>query len=310
MYGEWLDDEKVQMMPDHLQARLVRLFCLRSMKPTETLHETQLAFRLRISITELAETKAVFMANGFIDDAWTVLNWNKRQYASDSSTERVREHRRRLEQVETLHETGETKNETPPDTEQKQKQNRTEQKKQVAPLALPDWLPLDAWQGFAEMRKRIKAPLTDRGVKLTIAALDRLRVSGQDPGAVLDQSTQHNWRGVFEVKQNGGYASGRPTDRANPSRRDNAETRLTETDSAIEQALRRRGIRVPGAADEGDERRIPTSDPQAVNGNLSARMGASGDSLWPSSNPASAGGAADHARPEVLSPSERSVRSH
>lgn len=65
---------------------------------------------------------------------------------------------------------------------------------------LPDWLPLDAWAGFCEMRRAMKrVPFTERAMRLTIRELERLRMEGYDPAAVLDQSTQRGWRGVFPV---------------------------------------------------------------------------------------------------------------
>jgi uncharacterized protein YdaU (DUF1376 family) len=69
---------------------------------------------------------------------------------------------------------------------------------------IPEWVPLESWNGFIEMRKKIRAPLTDRAVTETIRKLDQLAKSGHDPGAVLDQSTQRGWRGIFEVKTGGG----------------------------------------------------------------------------------------------------------
>lgn len=72
-----------------------------------------------------------------------------------------------------------------------------------ASLALPDWLPAEQWGGFIEMRKRIKAPLTDRAVTLAIGELEKLRANGQDVGAVLDQSVANGWKGLFPLKANG-----------------------------------------------------------------------------------------------------------
>lgn len=71
-------------------------------------------------------------------------------------------------------------------------------------IPIPDWIPAEAWAGFVEMRKKIRVPLTERAILLTIADLKKLR-STEDIGAVLDQSTQRSWRSVFPVKhQNGG----------------------------------------------------------------------------------------------------------
>lgn len=85
-------------------------------------------------------------------------------------------------------------------------------------VALPDWVPADAWNGFVEMRKRLRKPLTDRAVSGILKKLDELRARGSPPGAVLDQSTERCWTGVFELKQdygnggNGTFASGRGGD--------------------------------------------------------------------------------------------------
>jgi hypothetical protein len=71
-----------------------------------------------------------------------------------------------------------------------------------APIAfsLPEWVPLAAWIGFTEMRKKMRVPLTDRAKNGIVAELGRLRSIGNDPGVVLDQSTMRGWRGVFPVK--------------------------------------------------------------------------------------------------------------
>lgn len=105
LYSEFEDDPKVQMMSEVDQRRLVLLFCQRCKEERRT--EEQLSFKWRVSLDEVRRTKSVFMAAGFIDEHWSLLNWNKRQFLSDSSTERVRKHRIRqenqaLKQDETL----------------------------------------------------------------------------------------------------------------------------------------------------------------------------------------------------------------
>jgi hypothetical protein len=76
----------------------------------------------------MAATKEIFMQQGFIDAEWNLLNWNRRQFLSDSSTDRVRRHREALKQDETLHETERNVTVTAPDTdtdtEQKKKPSR------------------------------------------------------------------------------------------------------------------------------------------------------------------------------------------
>jgi len=94
MYAEFATDPKVQMLPEHMQRRLVMLFCIRC-NGDATLQEQEIAFQLRITEQEWAETKALFISKKFINEANEILNWGKRQYRSDSSTERSRKHRER-----------------------------------------------------------------------------------------------------------------------------------------------------------------------------------------------------------------------
>ena len=137
MYAEFADDPKVQMMSEAMQRRLTMLFCLRCLgKPIETFRETEIAFKWRISMQDLAETKALFLENGFIDEKWNVLNWNKRQYVSDSSTERVRQYRERLKQDETLQETEQAVTVTTPEQIQIQIQSRTDAEQKEPELTL------------------------------------------------------------------------------------------------------------------------------------------------------------------------------
>lgn len=65
---------------------------------------------------------------------------------------------------------------------------------------LPNWIPADAWAGYVEMRQKIKKPMTDRARTLAIKTLDYLRADGNDPGAVLDQSTLNSWQGLFAIR--------------------------------------------------------------------------------------------------------------
>lgn len=93
MYAEFANDAKVQMMSEVDQRRLTMLFCLRCSNDNATLHDTEIAFQLRISEAAWNSTKQLFIEKGFIDSENNLLNWDKRQFTSDSSTERSRRHR-------------------------------------------------------------------------------------------------------------------------------------------------------------------------------------------------------------------------
>ena len=77
----------------------------------------------------------------------------------------------------------------------------TPQPKAAMPkIDLPDWMPVEAWDGFVEMRRKSKKPLTDRAAQLIVKKLASLRDQGDDPGEVLDRSTVNGWQGVFPMK--------------------------------------------------------------------------------------------------------------
>ena len=156
MYSEFATDAKVQMMSEAMQRRYLMLMCLRCSNDLVTLHDEEIAFQLRISDEELAETKALFIKKGFIDSTWNLLNWEKRQFASDSSKDRVAKHRALQKQKQeqagnadvTLHETKANGLDTDTDTEQS---NSAPSAKSPRGTALPkDWeLPGD-WRTWAE----------------------------------------------------------------------------------------------------------------------------------------------------------------
>jgi hypothetical protein len=68
---------------------------------------------------------------------------------------------------------------------------------------LPDWVPLEAFNEFVLMRKKIRKPLTPYAVELAVKTLDRLRKEGNDPKEVLEQSIFNSWQGLFELKTKG-----------------------------------------------------------------------------------------------------------
>lgn len=56
------------------------------------------------------------------------------------------------------------------------------------------------WE-FIKMRKLIKKPMTDRALKGIMNKLDTLGRTDGEKIAILDQSIQNSWQGVFELKE-------------------------------------------------------------------------------------------------------------
>ena len=67
-------------------------------------------------------------------------------------------------------------------------------------IGIPDWLPMDAWNGWVEMRKKRKRPLTDRATARAINKLDAIRSKGHDIEDLLDRSTINGWLDIYEPK--------------------------------------------------------------------------------------------------------------
>ena len=128
MYSEFATDAKVQMLSEAMQRRYLMLMCLRCSNALVTLQDEEIAFQMRIGDEELAETKALFIKKGFIDSDWNLLNWERRQFASDSSKERVAKHRALQKQKQkqagnddvTLHETKANGLDTDTDTDKEE----------------------------------------------------------------------------------------------------------------------------------------------------------------------------------------------
>jgi hypothetical protein len=148
------------MLSEAMQRRYVMLMCLRCSEVLETLHETEIAFQLRLSTDELDETKELFISKNFIDKHWNLLNWDKRQFVSDSSTMRVAKHRNKKKQVsnadETLQKRPSNAIDTDTDTEQIQKRTTSV----APPIGVSD----SVWQEFKTLRKAKKAPITQRAI--------------------------------------------------------------------------------------------------------------------------------------------------
>jgi hypothetical protein len=180
LYSEFAHDPKVQMLSEAMQRRYVMLMCLRCSEVLETLHETEIAFQLRLSTDELDETKKLFISKNFIDKHWNLLNWDKRQFVSDSSTMRVAKHRNKKKQVsntdETLQKRPSNAIDTDTDTEQIQKKVNNKRGSRLAQdwflsKSMGDWATkerpdLDVRQVADQFKDYWVAQAGQKGVKL------------------------------------------------------------------------------------------------------------------------------------------------
>jgi hypothetical protein len=179
LYSEFAHDPKIQMLPEAMQRRYVMLLCLRCSETLETLHETEIAFQLRLTEAELIETKQLFINKNFIDKHWKILNWDKRQFVSDSSTMRFRKYRDKKKHPsnadETLQKRPSNAIDTDTDTEQK--------KKKATSVAPPEGVSISVWQDFLTLRKAKRAPMTQR-------VLDGLMSEAEKAGWTLEKALE------------------------------------------------------------------------------------------------------------------------
>lgn len=73
-------------------------------------------------------------------------------------------------------------------------------------IALPDWVPKDAWAAWLEVRSKCKpaAPNTPRALTLALKSLMDLRAGGHNPRAILETATVRGWKGLFAPKEAAG----------------------------------------------------------------------------------------------------------
>ena len=62
---------------------------------------------------------------------------------------------------------------------------------------------IEALEGFNDMRKSIKKPLTERAWKIIFSKLDSIASDTRGKIAVLNQSIEHSWQSVYPIKENG-----------------------------------------------------------------------------------------------------------
>jgi hypothetical protein len=99
LYTEFASDPKVQLLDETLQRRFVMLLCLAGAGVTPTTSVSEVDFLLRIGVSECERTRSILVSKGLIDETWFPKKWTKRQFESDSSTERVKRFRKRQSAV-------------------------------------------------------------------------------------------------------------------------------------------------------------------------------------------------------------------
>jgi uncharacterized protein YdaU (DUF1376 family) len=98
-------------------------------------------------------------------------------------------------------------------------------------LTLPDWLPESTWADWHAFRNQRKG-WTHKARELSLSTLTKLRTRGHDPTAVIEQSIERGWTGLFELKSETSHAN-------------NTTGRKLSAVEQVEQAIRERRAREP-----------------------------------------------------------------
>lgn len=125
-YNDALHDPKVQTMPPAMFKAWVNILCLASKSDGKIRNDATMQWGLRKSIDETKAILDYLDGRGlleFRDDCFVPHNWDKWQYKSDVSNERVKRYRERHRNVTV----------TPPE----QIQSRTDTERKVVPLRGP-----------------------------------------------------------------------------------------------------------------------------------------------------------------------------
>lgn len=100
-YAEMIDDPKLQLLAFEDRWHFVAILCLKrdgtldADYSSDELRERIIAKKLGLSQAASEEAKRRLYEVDLVDQAWQPMAWDKRQYESDSSAERVRRHRER-----------------------------------------------------------------------------------------------------------------------------------------------------------------------------------------------------------------------
>ena len=98
MYSEWAGDPVVQSLSFDDQRHHVLILCLKcngtlDRKISAAHRDRAICRGLGLDPVAASEAKRRLIDAGLIDENWQPHGWDKRQYASDVSTERVRKYR-------------------------------------------------------------------------------------------------------------------------------------------------------------------------------------------------------------------------
>ena len=191
------------------------VFLLRNRMPyTEEMFAT--IFRRPLQTLRLA--LSTFEAFGMIeieDDIVCIPNWEKHQNLDGmekiraQTRKRVADYRERQRLLVEANNTADVtknvtlRNATDKDKEKEEDKEKNKKKKDTPTVYYPgDEAMNQTFLDFIEMRKTIKAPMTDRAITMAMNKLSKLSTGDNDVAIqILEQSILNNWKDVYALKE-------------------------------------------------------------------------------------------------------------
>ena len=105
LYANAIDDEKLRLLAFEDRWHFIAILCLKQQGILETkpgLKERKIAIKLGLQLAELDEVKRRLMEVELIAEDWNPVSWQKLQFKSDSSAERVRKFRESKKKKESV----------------------------------------------------------------------------------------------------------------------------------------------------------------------------------------------------------------
>lgn len=87
-----------------------------------------------------------------------------------------------------------------PEKRREEKNNKTKAKKSDD-LVLPDFIPIQIWNDFKEMRLKIRKPMTEKAEELMIKKLIDFNARGVNVITAIENSIINTWQDIFEPKK-------------------------------------------------------------------------------------------------------------
>lgn len=165
-----LDNRKFQSLPLSARAMLPMLWLLATetedyMSGVIDLTNEDICFRLRITASEFDKNIESLVSSCFIE----LVRFDTKMYENVSQRQNT------------------------------EAEAKTDPRKRG--YIFPAWVPVEVWFKFVLFRKSCKGAFTQHAAELALKKLDRLRLAGESPEEVLNQSIERGYTGLFPAKE-------------------------------------------------------------------------------------------------------------